>query len=72
MSNGKEIVYDQSWKSKVLLGGVLIGAVTGLLAAYLLTQRASTEEEIKISPGEGVKLGVAVLAFLRQVTQLAD
>lgn len=72
MTEGKEITKDPSWKTKVLVTGVLIGAATGLVAAYLLTQRTSEEEGIDMTPGEGVKLGVAVFAFLRQVTQLGD
>lgn len=72
MSESKEIIQEQSWKTKVLVGGVLIGAATGLVAAYLLTQRTSEDEGINMSAGEGVKLGVAVLAFLRQVTQLGE
>jgi hypothetical protein len=72
MSDAKEIVQDTAWKTKVLVGGVLIGAVTGLLAAYMLTQRTSEEEGFHMNAGEGVKLGVAALAFLRQVTQLGD
>lgn len=56
-------------KSKILLIGALIGALTGLGAAYLLLQRAE-DEGLNLSAGEGVKLGVTVFSFLRQITQL--
>jgi hypothetical protein len=63
---------NQMTKSQILLLGAVLGALTGLGAAYLLTQRVEGEEGLKISPGEGVKLGVSIFAFLRQVTQLGD
>ena len=60
----------QNWKTKILIVGAVIGALTGLGAAYLLVQQAEEEESLRLSPGEGVKLGVSVFSFLRQVTQL--
>lgn len=56
-------------RAKILLIGALVGALTGLGAAYLLIQRAD-EEGITLTPGEGIKLGVTVFSFLRQITQL--
>ena len=53
-----------------LVIGVVIGALTGAAAAYLLVQRMESEEGLEMTPGEGVKLGVSVFSFLRQVTQL--
>ncbi|MCE7920776.1 MAG: hypothetical protein DYG85_14905 [Chloroflexi bacterium CFX1] len=44
--------------SRVLLGGAIIGAVTGLIAAMLLNRRAAkNESETAITAGEGLKLG---------------
>jgi hypothetical protein len=62
----------QNFKSKVLLLGAILGAVTGLGAAYLLVQRVESDEQLKLTPGEGVKLGISIFAFLRQVMQLGD
>ena len=43
-------------KNKVILAGALIGAVTGLMAALLLTRRAEKEEkEPAIAAGGGIK-----------------
>jgi|GEM_PF-300598 phage protein U len=62
-----------SWKNKVLIGGALIGAITGIGTAYLLIQRAEKEgEPLSFSSGQGIKLGMAVLAMLRQVLQLGE
>ena len=60
-------------QSKVLLFGALIGAVTGLVAAMMLQRRAEkTGNEISISTGEGIQLGVMIMGLLRAVATLAD
>ncbi len=60
-------------KNKVILAGALIGAVTGLVAALLLTRRAEKEEkETAITAGEGIKLGVLVFGLLRAIASLGD
>lgn len=59
--------------SRVLLGGVLIGALTGLIAAMLLKRRAEkNESETAITAGEGLKLGVLVFGLLRAIASLGD
>lgn len=59
--------------SKVILGGVIIGAVTGLIAAMLINRRAEkNESETAITAGEGVKLGVLVFGLLRAIASLGD
>jgi glucokinase len=64
-----EITTVKNQNAKVLALGTLIGALVGLGAAYLLLQ--NTEEEgLNMTPGEGVKLGISVFSFLRQVTSL--
>lgn len=60
-------------KSKIIVGGALIGAVTGLVAAILITRRAeNTERETAITSGEGLKLGVLVFGLLRAIASLGD
>jgi hypothetical protein len=64
---------DEQWKSKVLLLGGVVGALTGLLGAYLLIQNAEKQNTTpEFSAGEGVKLGVLVMGLLRQVAQLGS
>lgn len=59
--------------SKVLVLGALIGAVTGLVAAMMLQRRAErTGNEISLSAGEGIQLGVMVMGLLRAVAALGD
>lgn len=59
--------------SRLLLGGALIGAVIGLVAAMLLNRRAEkNESETAITAGEGIKLGVLVFGLLRAISSLGD
>ena len=60
-------------KGKTLFLGALIGAVTGLVAAMLLSRRAEREEKsTAITAGEGLKLGVLVFGLLRAIASLGD
>jgi gas vesicle protein len=60
-------------KGRIILAGALIGAVTGLVAAMLLTRRAEkNERETAITTGEGLKLGVLVFGLLRAIASLGD
>ena len=60
-------------KSRTLLFGAIIGAVTGLIAATLLNRRAESEEAgTAITPSEGMKLGVMVFGLLRAIASLGD
>jgi glucokinase len=61
---------DNNKQTRILVIGAIVGALTGLGTAYLLIQRSEEEEGLKLTPGEGVKLGVSVFSFLRQITQL--
>ena len=64
---------NDNWKSRTLMIGIALGALTGLGAAYLLVQRAEKEgRNPEMSPGEGVKLGLLVLGMLRQIAQLGE
>jgi len=63
----------ESWRSKTLLLGALVGAIVGAGAAYLIIQRAEREDgTVRISAGDGVKLGLLVFGLLRQVAQLGE
>ena len=66
-------VVDESWKAKTLIIGGVIGALTGLGAAYLLTRRAEQKgEPLAISSGQGLKLGMLVAGLLRSILSLGD
>ena len=62
-----------SKNSKALIIGALIGAFTGLGAAYMLLRRADkNESEVSLSTGEGLRLGFIVLGLLRSIMQLGE
>ncbi len=61
------------WRPRVLVIGGLIGALVGLLSAYLY-MRASEEQgsgEAPATPdtGDAVRLGVALLAIVRTIAE---
>lgn len=64
---------DNSWKVKTWIIGTLLGALTGLGAAFLLTRRAEQKgERVSISTGQGVKLGMLVVGLLRSILNLGE
>lgn len=59
--------------NRVLLFGALIGAFTGLVAAMILQRRAEkTGNEISLSTGEGIQLGVMIMGLLQAISSLGD
>jgi hypothetical protein len=62
-----------STRGRTIVFGVLIGAVTGLVAAMLLNRRATRgEESTAITAGDGIKLGVMVFGLLRAIASLGE
>jgi len=64
---------DDSWKIRTLVIGGLLGLLTGLGAAYLLTKRAEQKgTSLAITPGKGVQLGVMIAGVLRSIMSLGE
>ena len=64
---------DNSWKIKTLVIGGVLGALTGLGAAYLMTKRAEQKgTQLAITPGQGVQLGVMLAGLLRSLLTLGE
>lgn len=65
-----------NWKTKFLIVGTLIGALTGAGAAYLLTQNAKKntagDEMPEISIGEALGIGISVIGIVRGIAALGD
>jgi hypothetical protein len=73
MENDGNNENNEGWKTKTLVTGALLGALTGLSAAYLLVQRADRERRpLVLNAGEGIKVGLLLLGLLRQVAQLGE
>lgn len=63
----------ERWKMRTLFLGGLVGAVTGLGAAYLLVRRSEEAGRApEIGVGEGLRLGLLLLGLLRQVGELSS
>jgi hypothetical protein len=63
----------QDWRTRVMVIGGILGALAGVGGAYLLIQNAERSgRQVKVSPGDGVKLGVLLMGLLRQVAELGD
>jgi hypothetical protein len=64
---------QDNWKLKVFLIGGILGALTGVGAAYLLIQRAEQENtQPRLSAGEGVSLGLGILGLMRQLASMGQ
>ena len=62
-----------AWVPKVLVLGGVLGALTGLGAAYLLVARSKKHAEPpNLSAMEGVRLGLLIFGLLRQVSLLGE
>ncbi len=62
-----------NWKTKTLLIGTTVGAVTGLVAAVIIMQRAERNETSpKLTAGDSVKVGMGVLGVLRMLADMTN
>lgn len=63
----------QSWKTRTMIIGAVLGAITGVAAAMIVIERA-TREHVRpsVSAGDGVKLGLGVLGLMRLIADLGD
>jgi uncharacterized membrane protein YadS len=69
----EQIPLDNSWKTKTLLVGAVLGLLTGLGAAYLLTKRAEeTGQTVSFTPGKGLQLGVVLTGLMKSVQRLGE
>jgi Na+/H+ antiporter NhaD/arsenite permease-like protein len=73
VENSESFEMEPAWTAKVLIGGGILGALTGLGAAYLLIQRSKRKQEVpSLSASEGIKLGLLIFGLLRSVALLGD
>jgi hypothetical protein len=62
---------NNNWQSKVMLIGAIVGAVAGVIGASILIQQAQKNNtQPQLTAGDGVKVGLGVLAVLRLLAEL--
>ena len=61
---------NNQWKRNTYIFGGLIGAIIGVVSAVLLVRSVDESEENQaITPARGMKLGMLVMNFLRQISK---
>lgn len=64
---------SNNWKTKTMIIGIVVGAITGLAAAMIVIERAQREAtQPSMSAGDGVKVGLGVLGLMRLIADLGD
>ena len=66
---------DNNWKTMAYLAGGAVGLVTGLAAAHMYARAAEENNAVgmvpaKIETADAFKLGLAVVALVRQISDL--
>lgn len=62
---------ENNWKTKTLLIGGVVGAVIGVIGALVLVQQADkAQSRPQLTAGDGVKVGLGVLAVLKLLAEL--
>jgi len=70
---GKEFSVERKEKNKIILMGTVLGALTGAAAAFVLIKRAESEHtKPKLSPGEGLQVGLGLLGLLRLIAGFGE
>ncbi len=67
---------DKNWKTTIYLAGGAAGLLTGLIAAHLYARTAEENRlpngvPSQLEPAEAFRLGLATLALVRQISDLA-
>lgn len=64
---------ENNWKTKTMIMGVVIGAMAGAVSAFLMIKRAEEQDsQPKLSPGEGVQVGLGILGLMRLIAGMGN
>jgi uncharacterized membrane protein YadS len=68
----ENIMDDQNWKTRTYLTGVIVGALAGLAAAFVLVRRSEEiGEPVQLGAREGLSLGIGLLGLVRSLGKLS-
>jgi hypothetical protein len=59
-----------NWKTLTFIIGGVVGLASGLAAAYLIVkQREESGESLKLTSGDGAKIGLGIVSLLKMVSE---
>lgn len=62
---------NNNWQSKIILIGAIVGAIAGVIGAIIMVQQAQKNDtRPQLTAGDGVKVGLSVLAVLKLLADL--
>jgi hypothetical protein len=62
-----------NWKTRAMIIGAVIGAITGLGAAYILVRRAEeAQTKPQLTTGDGVKIGMGLAGVLKLISDIGS
>ncbi|NSW51233.1 MAG: hypothetical protein HPY85_01865 [Anaerolineae bacterium] len=59
----------QAWVTKAFIIGGVIGAVAGLIGAFIFVNNHQDQDDDKLDAATGVQLGLGILGVLRLLTR---
>ncbi|MCX6053601.1 MAG: hypothetical protein NTZ74_01565 [Chloroflexi bacterium] len=60
-----------NWKLLVYILGGTAGLITGVAAAHILVRKQEQEQiDLKLSSGEGVKIGMGIVGLLKLISEI--
>jgi hypothetical protein len=63
----------EPWKTRLLIGGGLIGLLSGVLAAFLMVKRAEkADSQPQLTPADGAKIGIGVLGLVKLISDFGE
>ena len=66
-------IHSNPQQMRTIAGGALVGALAGLVAAFLLSRRATRQgRTATLTPMEGVQIAVLLIGLLRAIAALGE
>ncbi len=61
----------EPWKIRILVTGGVLGAMAGLLSAFLMVKKSEvTETQPQITASDGAKIGIGILGLVKLISDL--